>query len=171
MTTTLRVFTAAAGFTALTNTGAQADPALEAQITRGRTAFVTCAACHGMDGKGLPTTPPMAPSLVASKLLNAPAEVPITIVLKGIQKMDAKYLNVMAPLGTAMTDEQVADTLTYARRSWGNTAPAVTAAEVKAVREKFKDINQPLPRTSYEKKAEKMAAEAAGKKDAAPPAK
>ncbi len=40
MTTTLRVLTAAAaGFTALTNAGAQADPALEAQMTRGRTAF------------------------------------------------------------------------------------------------------------------------------------
>lgn len=134
----------------------------EAQMTRGKAAYATCAACHGMDGKGLPTTPPMAPGLIGSKLAAAPAEIPVTIVIKGIQKMDAKYLGVMAPLGAAMTDEQIADALTYIRNSWGNKAPAITAAEVKATREKFKDINTPLPRTAYEKKAEKLAAEAPG---------
>lgn len=146
----------------------QADAALDARIARGKIAFATCSACHGADGKGLPTVPPMAPSLVGSKLAAAAPEVSIAIVLKGIQKMDQKYLGVMAPLGAAMTDEQIADVLTYVRKSWGNTAAPVTAEEVKTVREKYKDINVSLPRTAYEKKAEKLAEEAAGKAGAAP---
>ena len=139
---------------------AQDAAALEAQMNRGKLAYATCAACHGVDGKGLPTNPPMAPSFIGSKLATAPAEIPATIVLKGIQKMDAKYLGVMAPLGAAMSDEQIADSLTYIRNSWGNKAGAVTPAEIKAAREKYKDINASLPRAGYEKKAEKLAEEA-----------
>ena len=137
-----------------------AAPPDEAQLARGKAAFNTCAACHGADGKGLPTTPPMAPSLIGSKLATAPSEIPITIVLKGIQKLDAKYLGVMAPLGSVMTDDQIADALSYLRNSWGNKADAVTPAEVKAAREKFKDINAPIPRVGYEKKAAKLEADA-----------
>ena len=156
----LKIITLAALLTAGT-VPSHADAALDARMAKGKIAFTTCAACHGMDGKGLPTNPPMAPSLVGSKLANAAAEVPVTIVLKGIQKLDQKYLGVMAPLGAAMTDDQLADALTFIRNSWGNSASAVTAEEVKALREKFKDINVSLPRTAYEKKAEKLAADAA----------
>jgi mono/diheme cytochrome c family protein len=138
----------------------RAAPPDEAQLARGKAAFNACAACHGADGKGLPTTPPMAPSLIGSKLATAPSEIPITIVLKGIQKLDAKFLGVMAPLGSVMTDDQIADALSYLRNSWGNKADAVTPAEVKAAREKFKDINAPIPRVGYEKKAAKLEADA-----------
>jgi mono/diheme cytochrome c family protein len=37
-----------------------------------------------------------------------------------------------------LTDQQVADVLTYVRNSFGNKASAVTPAEVKAVRAKAK---------------------------------
>jgi mono/diheme cytochrome c family protein len=37
-----------------------------------------------------------------------------------------------------MTDQQIADVLTYVRNSFGNKAKAVTVAEVKAVRAKTK---------------------------------
>lgn len=137
---------------------APADEALKAQMERGKTAFMTCAACHGMDGKGLPTTPPMAPSLVGSKLATAPAELPATIVLKGIQKTDAKYLGLMAPLGAAMTDDQIADVLTYVRNSWGNKAAAVTPAEVKAAREKNKEMTVSPTRADIEKKLAELEA-------------
>lgn len=139
-----------------------AEGDVAAQMARGKTAYMTCAACHGMDGKGLPTTPPMAPTLIGSKLLNGPAEVPTAIILKGIQKMDQKYLGIMAPLGAAMTDAQIADVLTYVRGSFGNTAAPVAEADVKTWRDKYKEVNAPLPRTAYEKKSEKLAAEAGG---------
>jgi hypothetical protein len=37
---------------------------------------------------------------------------------------------------------------------------AISPADVKAAREKFKDINAPLPRAGYEKKAAKLEADA-----------
>ncbi|WP_075090750.1 c-type cytochrome [Verrucomicrobium spinosum] len=40
---------------------------------------------------------------------------------------------IMPPQGT-LSDEQIANVLTYVRTAFGNTASAVSAAEVKAVR-------------------------------------
>lgn len=134
-----------------------ADEDLAARQAKGKTVYMTCAACHGMDGKGLPTNPPMAPTFIGSKLATGPAEVPIAIVLKGIQKVDAKFLGMMAPLGPTLSDDQIADVLSYVRTTFNN-GTAVTAAEVKEVREKYKDINAPLPRTSFEKKFEQLSA-------------
>ena len=44
-----------------------------------------------------------------------------------------KYNGVMAP-HPDLTDQEIADVLTYVRNSFGNKASAVTAAQVKAVR-------------------------------------
>jgi len=102
--------------------------------------FGLCAACHGMDGKGLlaGTPTPMAPPLAGSRFVAAgDGEVMASIVFTGIAKEDAKYLGLMAPLGPAMTDVQMAEVLTYVRSSFGNTAPAVTADQLKLWREKY----------------------------------
>lgn len=141
-------------------TSAHAEDELAARLVRGKATFMTCAACHGMDGKGLPTNPPMAPSLSGSKLAIGPAEVTTAIVLKGIAKTDAKYLGIMAPLGAGLTDEQIADVITYVRKSFGNQASEVAVADVKTWREKYKEVTASLPRTAYEKKAEKLEADA-----------
>lgn len=140
-----------------TPAAAAPDPA---QMERGKVAFMTCAACHGPDGKGLPTTPPMAPALVGSKLALGHPDVPAAIVINGIAKTDAKYLGIMAPLGAAMSDEQLADVLTYVRNSWGNSAPAVSAAEVKAARAKAAANAAATKREDYEKMAASLAAPA-----------
>ena len=47
----------------------------------------------------------------------------------------------MPPMG--LDDQQLADVLTYVRSAFGNSAPAVTPAEVKAVREATKDRTAP----------------------------
>jgi mono/diheme cytochrome c family protein len=102
--------------------------------------FGLCAACHGMDGKGLlaGTPTPMAPPLAGSRFVAAgDGEVMASIIFTGIAKEDAKYLGLMAPLGPAMTDVQMAEVLTYVRSSFGNTAPAVTADQLKIWREKY----------------------------------
>ena len=52
------------------------------------------------------------------------------IGVKGIQ-----YNNVMSPWGSVLDDEEMANVLTFIRSSWGNTGAAVTAEEVKAVRD------------------------------------
>ena len=51
-------------------------------------------------------------------------------VLAGDQSfgIEPKFLHQMA--------DQIAEVATYIRASWGNNAPAVTAAEVKALRER-----------------------------------
>jgi mono/diheme cytochrome c family protein len=51
----------------------------------------------------------------------------------------ASYNNAMVPWN-ALSDEEIAAVITYVRQNkeWGNNASAVTAAQVKAVREKVK---------------------------------
>jgi mono/diheme cytochrome c family protein len=41
----------------------------------------------------------------------------------------------MPAFGWNLSDENVADVLTYVRNTWGNAAPAVSGANVKDVRE------------------------------------
>jgi mono/diheme cytochrome c family protein len=119
----------ALSFTAASQVGAQQPP----------TSFALCGACHGMDGKGLlaETPTPMAPPLAGSKFVAAgDGELMASIIFTGIAKEDTKYLGMMAPLGSAMTDAQMAEVLTYVRSGFGNTAPAVTAEQVKIWPEK-----------------------------------
>jgi mono/diheme cytochrome c family protein len=59
------------------------------------------------------------------------------IFVKGV-----KYNNVMAPPGIppgSLTDEQIADVLTYIRNEWGNSASAVSPSEVASVRSTVQD--------------------------------
>ena len=96
-----------------------------------------CATCHQGNGKGLPGT---YPSLAGSAFATGESTVPIRIVLHGfkgkISRGGKDYNGLMAPWKDSMTDQEIADVLTYVRSRWGNNAPAVTPDEVKAVREK-----------------------------------
>src|SRR5262249_43906730 len=86
-----------------------------------------CAACHQPDGRGRER---VAASLVGSDLVLGSPGIPIRIVLNGKEGQ----VGLMPPLGSALSDEQVAAALTYIRREWGHTASAVDAATVKEVR-------------------------------------
>jgi mono/diheme cytochrome c family protein len=64
------------------------------------------------------------------------------IVLKGLQggEIDIngdKFHNPMPPQESTLTDQEIADVLTYVRNNFGNKASMVTVAEVKAVRAKL----------------------------------
>jgi mono/diheme cytochrome c family protein len=65
----------------------------------------------------------------------------IQVILKGMTdrvEIDGEYYsNNMAPHAD-LSDQQVADVLTYIRNSWSNKAGGVTAEEVKSVRAKIK---------------------------------
>ncbi len=116
-----------------------AAPSLLAQ-TPAPASYMLCMACHGPDGKGMGagTPTPMAPPLAGSKLAGfGDGELMASIVFTGIEKQDAKFIGIMAPLGPAMTDAQMAEAMTYVRSSFGNKAPAVTADQIKAWREKY----------------------------------
>lgn len=84
-----------------------------------------CQACHMADAKGAVGAGAF-PALANNPKL-AEAGYPISVILHG-QKA-------MMPLGNLLTDQQIADVVTYIRGNFGNRYKgAVTAADVKAAR-------------------------------------
>ncbi len=120
-----------------------AEPAAVADVGAEKYGQV-CAVCHQTTGLGVEGN---FPPLAGSDWLNGKAEVPIAIVLHGVQGeidvLGKKYNGAMAPWGGALNDAEVAAVLTYARSQWGNTGVAVTADEVKTVRAKFASRTAP----------------------------
>jgi mono/diheme cytochrome c family protein len=86
-----------------------------------------CQACHQPDGRGQER---LAPPLVGSVLALAPAPVTVRILLNGKEGK----IGLMPPLGSVLTDEQIADVLTYVRRAWGQAGTPVDPATVKTTR-------------------------------------
>jgi mono/diheme cytochrome c family protein len=86
-----------------------------------------CQACHQPDGRGQDR---LAPSLIASPLALASAGIPARILLNGKEGS----IGLMPPIGSALTDEQIAAVLTYIRREWGHAATPVDAALIKTIR-------------------------------------
>ncbi len=158
---------AAASFCAVSVANAEDSPIDPEVMKLGQQNFATCMACHGADGKGLKAGPMlMAPTIVGSKLLLAEdPSVPITILLRGIAKEDAKYAGMMAPLGGALDDEKLAAILTYARNTFGNSASAITAEQVAKIRKENEGKTAMLKRSELEamlpKEGEKAEAPAA----------
>ena len=112
---------------------------LKASLTRGLLVYQqTCLACHLADALGVQN---MNPPLVKTKYVLGDKTVLVQIVLKGMTgevEIDGEtYHNVMAP-HSDLSDQQIADVLTYIRNSFGNKASAVSPAEVKAIRAKTK---------------------------------
>jgi mono/diheme cytochrome c family protein len=84
-----------------------------------------CSACHMIDGKGA-TGAGTYPSLAGNSRLEA-AGYPLHVVDNG--------LHGMPPLGTFMSDEQVAAVVNYVRTHFGNNyQDVVTAADARAAR-------------------------------------
>lgn len=102
-----------------------------------------CVACHMGDGNGNAASgfPPLPgsewviekdPSRIIRIVLNGLGG-PITV--KGKEYGQAQML----PWRDALKDEEIAAVLTYVRNTWGNKAPAVDAALVKAIRDQTAD--------------------------------
>ena len=89
---------------------AMADEAAKAKLMEaGKASFMTCAACHGMDGQGVAAGPKkMAPSLSGSKIVNGDPSIFALVVHNGIAKEGQDYLGMMAPLGAALGGGQPA---------------------------------------------------------------
>ena len=111
---------------------ANVDPAV---LAAGKQAFMTCMACHGANGEGTVLAPPLA----QSNWVNGPVENLIRIQLRGLQgpiTVSGKKYTPPVPMMPLpqQSDEQIAAVLTYVRNSFGNSAPAVTPEQVKALR-------------------------------------
>lgn len=113
---------------------------LQASIERGKQVYLqVCLACHQVDGGGVPHM--NAPLDGATAVVGKDKAKLIRIVLKGMTdrvEIDGEfYSNNMAP-HSDLSDQQIADVLTYVRNSWTNKASHVTPAEVKRVRATIK---------------------------------
>ena len=93
-----------------------------------------CVSCHQLDGGGVQNLNP--PLIKTTYVLGNKGKL-AKIVLNGFNEnveIDGNtYSNTMPSL-SILKDQEIADVLTYVRNSFGNKAPAVTAADVKKAR-------------------------------------
>src|SRR5688500_18900063 len=94
---------------------------LKASIERGKKVYDnTCLACHQVNGSGVPG---MNPPLKKTKWVVGDKKTLINVILKGMDEEivvnDETYTNVM-PAFANLTDQEIADVLTYIRNSFGN---------------------------------------------------
>jgi len=93
-----------------------------------------CKACHMENGKGVPS---MNPPLAQTDWVTGDKDRLIKVILNGMQEPieinGETYQNVMAS-HAFLSDQQIADVLSYIRNNFGNEASEVTAGEVATVR-------------------------------------
>jgi len=107
---------------------------------RGKKIFAAnCQTCHQANGLGVAG---QYPPLAGSEFTTGGSHRPAMIVLKGLtgpvtvkgQKFGAA---VMQPWDKTLTDQKIADVLTYERSEWGNNASPVTAEQIAALRKEL----------------------------------
>ena len=111
----------------------------KATMERGKKVYTQyCMACHQVDGSGVPG---LNPPLEKTPHVSGSKTTLIKIILKGMNTHEEingeTYSNIMAP-HDHLTDQQIADVLTYVRNSFGNRAMAITSGDVKYVRARKK---------------------------------
>ena len=126
---------------------------LEEQMEAGKKVYMSanslegglCLTCHQPTGLGVA---PVYPPLAGSEWVTGDKEILIKILLHGLQgpitvkgtqygTLPGTDYMLPPPPGAppgSMSDQKIADVLTFIRNSWGNSASAVTPAEVAAVR-------------------------------------
>ncbi|WP_193214386.1 PVC-type heme-binding CxxCH protein [Luteolibacter marinus] len=111
---------------------------------RGKAVYdLTCIACHQPTGQGVPTA---FPPLDGSEWVTGDPSVPVRIVIGGLQgpvKVAGQDYNNVMPPHVDLDDQKISDVLTFVRQSWSNDAEAVTPAQVKEIRAKYKDRTTP----------------------------
>ncbi len=122
----------------------QARSPAEKQFDRGAAIYrIRCSGCHQSKGEGSPSLG--APPLDASEWVTQKGSgVLVRIVNNGLSgpievKGKPWSQGVMEPVGASLTDDEVADLLTYIRNAWSNNGAPVDSDEVAKVREAIGD--------------------------------
>jgi mono/diheme cytochrome c family protein len=111
-----------------------------ASAARGKTVYLQrCMVCHQADGGGVPK---LNAPLDASSAVNG-SDVPklIKYIVKGLNdriEIDGEFYANAMPAAADLTDQQIADVLTFIRSNWSNKAGPVTSLQVKQTRSKLK---------------------------------
>lgn len=119
------------------------EEAPEDAVLNGATLYEqNCASCHGWEGQGFGTFPPLS----GASWVTGDGDVPIRILLHGLQGsievQNQTYDGVMPAFGNRLRDEEIAAILTYVRSSWGSEAEAIETEEVRALRDRHADRTQ-----------------------------
>ncbi len=116
--------------------------ATQTSLQQGKALYEThCASCHGEQGQGAITAngKPAYPRLQGNRAvkLNAPDNL-IQIILKG-GYLPATEQNPqpfgMPPFGPTLTNDEIANLVSYIRNAWGNQARPVLSIQVNKIRE------------------------------------
>jgi mono/diheme cytochrome c family protein len=100
----------------------------EALFKAGLGVYATnCAGCHQDQGQGAPR---IAAALAGSKIVTGRPDAVLRVLLNG---KDGS-IGEMPPLGQSLSDDQLAQVLTYIRGSFGNNASAIRPALAKEFR-------------------------------------
>lgn len=94
-----------------------------------------CLACHQEDGSGVPN---MNPPLIKTDWVLGDSTRLINVILKGLKNTEINgdsYSNEM-PSHDFLTDYQIAEVLSYVRKSFGNQAGSISSEDVKKQRAK-----------------------------------
>ena len=108
---------------------------LAAVLNRGAAVYAAnCAACHQADGSGLTGA---FPPLANSDFLTRNRQEVLTAALFGLSgpiTVNGQDYNSVMPSMGYLSDQELADALTYVLASWGNSGAAVSVAEVATLR-------------------------------------
>lgn len=116
-----------------------AAPAEKTPVEIGEQVFkLNCATCHQESGLGIAG---MYPPLAKSEYVNGGSTRLGMILLKGIQgKITVEghdFGAAVMPAWDKLSDQKIADVLTYVRQAWGNKATEITPEEIAAARKQF----------------------------------
>jgi mono/diheme cytochrome c family protein len=118
--------------------GTEQQPISKAVMERGKTVYTTyCLACHQADASGVPR---MNPPLIKTPYVTGDKKKLINILLKGLDEeieIAGEYYTNPMPAHAHLTDQEIADVLTYVRNSFGNKSGSITKAEVATERNKL----------------------------------
>jgi mono/diheme cytochrome c family protein len=111
-----------------------------ASAARGKTVYLQrCMVCHQADGGGVPKL--NAPLDGSSAVNGSDVSKLIKYIVKGFAdrvEIDGELYSNAMPAAADLTDQQIADVLTFIRSNWSNKAGPVTALQVKQTRSKLK---------------------------------
>ena len=114
----------------------EVTPPPPAQMANGEKLYKdACIACHEADGSSAPRIYPPLPG--NANLQSANPASTLRVILDGAETVTtprAPNKGSMPAYASKMSDQQIADVTTFIRNSWGNAAPAVSAAEVAKAR-------------------------------------
>ena len=111
-----------------------------ASAARGKTVYLQrCMVCHQADGGGVPKL--NAPLDGSSAVNGSDVSKLIKYIVKGFAdrvEIDGELYSNAMPAAADLTDQQIADVLTFIRSNWSNKAGPVTSLQVKQTRSKLK---------------------------------